>query len=110
MSECWNCGATADDNWSCQACRTERGLAQDLADAGREIERLRADNAAMREALVNWQTEAEMEQARRRRLQALIDAWAMAVLSWGPGEPMPDALVAAEHALLAAATKEDDHD
>lgn len=85
MGECWNCGATADDDWSCQACRTERGLAQDLADAGREIERLRAEVAD---------------------LQALIDAYAEASTEGDQYDHLR--YMRAIGDLLAAATKEDD--
>ena len=69
MGECWNCNATADDDWSCQACRTERSLAQDLADAGREIERLRAERDA-------WKTAAMGASTQTVRLREQIIEWA----------------------------------
>lgn len=72
-----------------------------VARATDENEQLRVDSQWWEESSDQWRATAE-------RLQALIDAWVAASLSWGPGEPMPDALVAAEHDLLAAATKEDD--
>lgn len=74
-----------------------------LADCANELDSLRAENESWR-ALDTIRLDLLRQSAAEvQRLQALIDAWAVAVLSWGPVEPMPDALIAAEHALLAAA-------
>ncbi len=85
----------------------------DRIDALHEIERLREANVLLRDVIVNWPPEAEMQEAERLRLQAVIDAYAEAervrfAVGTGPGEfeawlefrSTCDALLAAAFAAL----------
>lgn len=86
--------------------RSDTDLLREAAD---EIEQLRAENQSWRSLDQIRLDLLRQSAAEMKRLQGLIDAWTSAPLAeWWQDEPIPHELVAAEDALLAAATKEDD--